>query len=163
MIYKKCLALVLAVVLSGCSGKPSDEDLSETFIQAFAGFEAVGFDMSEYMEPASWEIIDSYEEGNIYVLDAIARIRIKKNIDESEISRIKESLGMHSGYPLQVIRMYELTKKYDAGEITKQDLVSELSFPDDPEGTLAKGDVFSLVEPSEYKFRKTDNGWRAVE
>lgn len=163
MIYKHFLVLALTFLIFGCSSKPSDEDLSKAFTQSFAGFEAIGFDMAEYMEPASWEIVDSYEEGNTYVLDAIAKVRINQDIDKSEISRIKESLGMNAAYPLQVLRMYEFTKKYDAGEISKQELVAELSFPDEPEGTLSEGDVFSLVEPSEFKFRKTDNGWRAVE
>jgi len=157
--------ILLSLILSGCGGgKPGNEDLEKSFNDSFQAFKQAGVDMSEYFKASSFEVSDSYEEGKFYVVKATPTVKIIKNLDETAIAAIKEKTGMLSGHVIQIINMFEILKKYDDGELDEQKMMQELRLSQirKPEGTLMSGNEFSGLE-SDYKFRKTDNGWMAVE
>lgn len=158
------ITILFSFILTGCSGKPGNDDLTKSFNKSFEGFKQVGVDLGQYLEPSGFDVSDSYEEGQFYIVKAIPIISIKENLDSASIKEIKEKTGMLSVYVIQMINMFEILKKYDTGEINQQKMAQELKLSQvrEPEGLLKSGDEFKGLE-SEYKFRKTDNGWLAVE
>lgn len=163
-MYKRFLMAFLFVGLMGCAGKPGDADLAKSFNGSFEGFKQVGVDLSEYIEASSFDVADSYEDGKFYVVKATPSIRIKKDIDAAAVQSFEDKAGMMAIYVFQTINMLETLGKYDAGQIDQQQMMAGLrtAHMSKPEGILKSGDSFSGLE-SEYKFRKTDNGWMAVE
>ena len=157
--------ILLSIVLTGCSGgKPGNDDLEKSFNESFQGFKRVGVDMGQYLKASNFEVLDSYKEGRFYVVKAIPTIKIIKNLDAAAIEAIEEKTGMLSGHIIQVVNMFEIFKKYNDGELDEQKMMQELRLSQirKPEGTLTSGDEINGLA-SDYKFRKTDNGWMAVE
>ncbi|WP_404417792.1 hypothetical protein [Marinospirillum sp.] len=164
-MYKQLLLLVLFITLVGCGGgKPNESDLEKSFNESFDGFKQAGIDLSQYIEASSFDISDSYEDGRFYVVTATPKINIKKSLDNAAIQSIDEQAGELSSYIFVTIKMLEELSKYDAGQINQQEMMANLQTAhlEKPEGILKAGTTFYGLE-SEYKFRKTDNGWMAVE
>lgn len=156
--------ILLTILLTGCGGKPGNEDLEKSYNGALEAFKPVGVDMSQYLKASSFEVSDSYEEGKFYIVKATPTVKIIKSLDKAAIDAIKEKTGIFSTHIVQIINIFEILKKYDDGDLNEQKMMQQLSLSQirKPEGTLISGDEFSVLE-SDYKFRKTDKGWMAVE
>lgn len=161
---KYICSLLLIFVLAGCGGKPGKDDLTKSFNGSFENFKQVGVDFGQYFEPSKFEITNSYVDGEFYIVKAIPTISIKKDLDEGAIGQIKERTGLLYGPVMLTINMFETLKKYDSGGIDQQEMMREMRTAQlrTPEGSLKSGDRFKGLE-SDYKFRKTDNGWMAVD
>ena len=148
---------MLLVGLIGCGdSKPSKEDVLKSASSSIEGMKEAGYDLSPYIEIDDVEITDSYKEGNFYIMKVIPHIEITEDIDK-EVVKSK----FHGAYVQQIIAFFESIKKYQDGKINKAQLqgLMRLGVAD---GSLRDGDEFDGLE-STYKFRKTDNGWRAVD
>lgn len=155
---------LLIFVLTGCGGKPGKNDLTKSFNESFENFKQIGVDLGQYIEASDFEIIDSYAEGEFYIVKAIPIISVKKDLDEGGIGQIKERTKLLYGPVMLMINMFETLKKYDSGGIDQQEMMREMRMAQyrKPEGSLKSGDRLKGLE-STYKFRKTDNGWMAVD
>lgn len=154
--------MLTAITLVACgSNKPSEKDLEKSFNSSFDNFKEVGLDLGQYVTADGFKVTNSYENGNFYIVKAIPKIKITKSLDSNAIQGIQSQLGLNAPHVIQMIKMLEVMESYDKGDINKQQMRAELSVMPLPKGTLMAGDTFSGLE-SEYKFRKTDNGWMAV-
>ena len=143
--------------LSGCGdSKPSEEDVLKSAQSSITAMKEAGYDLSPYIEIDDVKITDSYKQGNFYIMKVVPHIEINEDIDKKVIKS-----KFHGAYVQQVIAIFESIKKYQDGKINKAQLqgLMRIGIAD---GSLKDGDEFDGLE-STYKFRKTDNGWRAVE
>ena len=163
-MFMRFLMVIFLAGLLGCSNKPGDADLAKHFNDSFAeSFRQIGIDFSEYVEASSFKVTSSYEDGNFYVVKAIPKIKIKKDLDAGALQSFETKAGMMVVYVYPVIFMLENLKQFDAGQINEQQMMLRLRSAINlkPEGILKTGDLFSGLE-GEYKFRRTDQGWQAV-
>jgi hypothetical protein len=156
-LISSLLALVLMIGLSGCGdSKPSEDDVLKSAQTSVSAFKDMGYDVQSYVNIDAVEITDSYKQGNFYIMKVIPHIEVEKDITK-QVLKTK----LNNAYVKQVIAIFESIKKYQNGDVNKAQLQGLMRIGI-PEGTLKDGDEFNGLE-STYKFRKTDNGWRAVD
>jgi len=154
------LAILLTVGISGCSSKPGEDELIDSMNSSFVDMKNAGVDLTKYIEFDKFKIIDSYEKNGLYVIDAQPHVEIKKDLDKKTFKKIWAKSQMAGS----IIGMLEGAKKYSNGKgnigIIKQS--GMFGVRGVYEGSLQDGDEFWLPKNT-YKFRKTDNGWKAID
>lgn len=158
------IALLLFIGLSGCSSNPSDDDIIKSGNAPFESIDNLvgklgrNFKLSDYICIDYVDVVDSYKKNNIYYLQVIPHIEIKKDFDENTLINAKiEPSSVVGGSIMDTMSFMKGLQLYDDGKIKKYEINkrrNNLKFEE--------GNDFDGLK-STYKFRKTDNGWMALD
>lgn len=147
--------------LVGCTeDKPGVEDIKKSFTMSLKALQtAGGADLSNYLEVVDAQIDNSYEDKGVYVIEATPKIHIKKSLDQSTVA----SHEFQYAHISQTVKLIESIKLYSMGQYNMQQLQMAMNIRTGPQGgILSTGDAFNGLK-SEYKFRKSDQGWMPID
>ena len=161
------LALMLVVGLNGCSSNPGENEIVKSCNEPFKYIDTIlesanrNLVFSDYVECDSAKITDSYKKNDMYVLQFIPHIKIKKDFSDQVFKDNKLDPGSLIGSQIfKIMYMMKRIKLYREGKIKK----GQISQPRDHTAKdiiFHSGDNFDTFKSS-AKFRKTDNGWMEI-
>jgi hypothetical protein len=162
------MSFMIFLILTGCSSKPGKDEVIHQVEQKLSlpDLKQMKCDISSYIKIDKVEILKSYKEGKYYIIDAKVHFKILKNLDKQTIYSLYKQCPIRGrGILNNLIVTLEYLKGYNTGQITDTQLAMLTAFSlfgAKPMGILKKGDDISTMK-KEYKFIKTDDGWKSVD